>query len=84
MNARAIAEILAPIFAEQDWRWMDFFTVSSVPDVDQIEAEIERLVSKLQQSSERSIAAGRLMAYRIDPEFDPNWIKVGLEFSYDC
>lgn len=82
MNARAIAEILAPVFVEQNWTW---FESDEPPGVDRLEAEIEHLVNRLKADPDsRFIATGRLMAYRIDPEFDPDWIKVGLEFSYDC
>ena len=81
MNARAIAEILAPVFAEQNWTW-DFV---GTPDVDDIESRLEDLVGRLKDDPELiNVATGRLIAYRIDPKHDPDWIKVGLEFSYDC
>ena len=82
MNARAIAEILAPVFAEQNWTW---FESDEPPGVDRLETEIESLVIALKCTPDlRNVATGRLMAYRIDHEFDPDWIHVGLDFVYDC
>jgi hypothetical protein len=80
MNARAIAEILAPVFAEQNWTWF-----TGTPDVDELEAQIEDLVDRLKDDPElTNIGTGRLIAYRIDPKHDPDWIHVALDFVYDC